>query len=121
MGVVAIFLLTVGAPSTKKCPVAPESNMAYSIASVRRCVLNIMSARGEACKLRSRMIVVHAVRRVGKMIVVALIGSILSWFGSVISIGMVGKSLSDVIVRLGDWLDIRRVALSSCSLYLLSL
>ena len=92
MGFVAIFLLTIGAPSTKKCPVAPESDMAYSIAFVRRCVLNIMSARGEACKLQSRTIVVHVVCRVGIAIVVALIGSILSWFGRVISIGMVGKS-----------------------------
>ena len=89
MGFVAIFLLTMGAPSIRKWPVAPESEMAYSTAFVRRCVSNIMSARGEACKLRSRMIVVHAVRCVGIGIVVAIIGSISSWFGRVISLGMV--------------------------------
>ena len=100
MGFVAIFLLTIGAPSTKKCPVAPESDMAYSTAFVRRCVLNIMSARGEACRLHSRIIVFHAVCCVGIGIVVAFMGSILSLVGRVISCGMVGNSLSDVTVRL---------------------
>ena len=121
MGFVAIFLLTMGAPSIRKWPVAPESEMAYSIALVSRRVSNIMSDCGEACKLRSWMIVVHAVRRVGIVMVVAIIGSISSRFGSVISLGMIVKSSSDVIVRLGDWLDIRKVALSSWSLHMLSL
>ena len=41
-GVVATFLFTIGAPSTRKWPVAPESEMAYSTALVRRLVSNII-------------------------------------------------------------------------------
>ena len=113
MGFVAIFLLTMGAPSIRKWPVAPESEMAYLIALVSRRVSNIMSDCGEACKLRSWMIVVHAVRLVGIVMVVVDMGSILLWFGSTTSSGKIFNSSSDVIVILEDRLDVRMVALSS--------
>ena len=121
MGFVAIFLLTMGAPSIRKWSVAPESEMAYLIALVSRRVSNIMSDCGEACKLRSWMIVVHAIRLVGIGMVVVDMGSILLWFGSTTSSGKIFNSSSDVIVILEDRLDVRTVALSLQSLHVLLL
>ena len=39
IGLVALFLLTTGAPSTRKCPVAPESDTAYCMACTILLVL----------------------------------------------------------------------------------
>ena len=40
IGLVAFLLLTTGAPSTRKCPVAPESEIAYCMAWTTLLVLN---------------------------------------------------------------------------------
>ena len=46
IGNCAIFLLTIGAPSTIKCPVAPESEIAHSIARRMFVVFSMLFAFG---------------------------------------------------------------------------
>ena len=46
IGFSAIFRFATGAPSTKKCPVVPESDMTYSTACFSHVVLKIVPAFG---------------------------------------------------------------------------
>ena len=61
---VAIFLLMIGAPSTRKCPVAPESDMAYCTALVTRLVSKTIFACGDSRRLWLWIIAFHASCRV---------------------------------------------------------
>ena len=48
MGFSAIYRFATGAPCTKKCPVAPESDIAYSTACFNLVVLKIVPAFGSS-------------------------------------------------------------------------
>ena len=112
MGVVATFLFTIGAPSTIKWPVAPESDMAYSTALVRRLVSKIMCACGDVRRLRPRIIAFHAACRVGIVNGVVPIICVPSLVGIVICCGGLVLSL--------DRFDMVTVTSSSLSLYSIS-
>ena len=120
MGVVATFLFTIGAPSTMKWPVAPESDMAYSIALVRRLVSKIMCACGDVRKLRPRMIAFHAACRVGIANGVVPIICVASFVGIDNSFGISFSIFRDGLERSLDRLDMVTVASSSSSLYSIS-
>ena len=45
------FLLTTGAPCNRKCPVAPESEMAYCTAPCNLVGCKIGAAFGSSCRL----------------------------------------------------------------------
>ena len=60
----AILLFMTGAPSTRKWPVAPESEMACLTARTRRCGLKMVADRGSCWRLFACTIVVHADLRV---------------------------------------------------------
>ena len=49
MGLIAFFLLVTGAFSTRKCPVAPESETACFTARVVLCVSKIVAAFDNSC------------------------------------------------------------------------
>ena len=65
IGLRAGRLLVAGAFSTKKWPVAPESEIACLMDLVIRCLLKIVAAFGKWCKLFAWIIDFHAVVRVG--------------------------------------------------------
>ena len=65
IGLCAVRLLVAGAFSTKKWPVAPESEIAWLMDLVMRCLLKIAAALGKWCKLFAWMMVFHAVVCVG--------------------------------------------------------
>ena len=120
MGVVANFLFTIGAPSTMKWPVAPESDMAYSTALVRRLVSKIMCACGDVRKLRLRMIAFHAACRVGIANGVVQRICAASFVGIDNSFGISFGIFRDGLKRSLDRLDMVTVASSSSSLYSIS-
>ena len=64
IGCAAICLFMTGAPSTKKWPVAPESEMACLTAQTRRCGLKMVADRGSCCMLFAWTVAVHADLRV---------------------------------------------------------
>ena len=116
MGIVATFLFTIGAPSTIKCPVAPESDMAYSTALVRRLVSKIMCACGDVRKSRPRIIAFDAACRVGIVNGVVPIICVPSFVGIVNSFGIFCGGL----VQSLDRFDMVTVASSLLSLYSIS-
>ena len=120
MGVVATFLFTIGAPSTMKWPVAPESDMVYSTALVRRLVSKIMCACGDVRKLRPRMIAFHAACRVGIANGVVPIICVASFVGIDNSFGISFSIFRDGLERSLDRLDMVTVASSSSPLYSIS-
>ena len=65
IGLRAGCLLVAGAFSTKKWPVAPESEIACLMDLVIRCLLKIVAAFGKWCKLFAWIIDFHADVRVG--------------------------------------------------------
>ena len=65
IGLVARRLLVTGAFSTRKWPVAPESDMACFTDLVTLAVSKIAAACGNSCKLFACTIVCHALLRVG--------------------------------------------------------
>ena len=60
IGFVAIALLVTGAFSTRKWPVAPESEMACLTARTRRCGLKMVTEYGSCFRLFACTIVAHA-------------------------------------------------------------
>ena len=68
IGFVAIALLVTGAFSTRKCPVAPESEMACLTDRVTRAGSNMVAACGKLLRLLAWIVVSQALALVGIVI-----------------------------------------------------
>ena len=64
IGLLAIFRLTAGTPSTRKWQVAPESEITYFIACVILCQSKIVSALGNLLRLFACIACHHVCRLV---------------------------------------------------------
>ena len=109
IGLLAGRLLVTGAFSTKKWPVAPESEMACLTDLVTRCWSKIAFALGIACKFLAWMIAFQAVVRVG---ILTLVGWMICFVG-----GMYQLLSSDSSSLVSS--SVTSVHSSSCSLLLL--
>ena len=93
IGLLAGRMLVAGAFSTKKWPVAPESEMACFTDLVTRCTSKIVAAFGVACRLFAWTIAFHAAERVGSFTCVGW----MMWF--VGGMYQLSSSVSSSLVR----------------------